>query len=59
MAACSVSHEAGQVVLKANLNKPGVYILYRDDEPYYIGKTGKPLIKRLNNQLQAHPTEMK
>src|ERR1700686_3232216 len=39
----------GQSVLKANLNKPGVYILYRDDEPYYIGKTSKPLINRLSN----------
>jgi hypothetical protein len=24
-----------------------VYILYRNDEPYYIGKTGRPLLKRL------------
>jgi hypothetical protein len=39
----------GKAVLKSNLNKPGEYILYRDDEPYYIGKTGKPLIKRLSN----------
>jgi hypothetical protein len=38
----------GKQVLKTNLNKPGVYILYRDDKPYYIGKTGKPLIKRLS-----------
>jgi hypothetical protein len=37
----------GKAVLKSNLDKPGVYILYRDDEPYYIGKTSKPLIKRL------------
>jgi hypothetical protein len=39
----------GKTVLKANLDKLGVYILYRDDEPYYIGKTSKALIKRLNN----------
>jgi hypothetical protein len=39
----------GKAVLTANLDKPGVYILYRDDEPYYIGKTKKPLIKRLSN----------
>ncbi len=38
----------GKAVLKASLNKPGVYILYRDDQPYYIGKTSKPLIKRLS-----------
>lgn len=39
----------GMEVLKATLNKPGVYILYRNDDPYYIGKTGKPLMKRLKN----------
>lgn len=39
----------GKEVLEANLNKPGVYILYRDDEPYYIGKTKKPLFKRLRS----------
>lgn len=39
----------GKAVLKANLNKPGVYILYRDDEPYYIGKTKRPLFKRLTS----------
>ena len=31
----------GKEVLKA-LNKPGVYVLYRDDEPYYIGKSLLP-----------------
>ena len=39
----------GKAVLEENLNKPGVYILYRDDVPYYIGKTKKPLIKRLSS----------
>jgi GIY-YIG catalytic domain len=39
----------GMQVLKATLDKPGVYILYRNDDPYYIGKTGKPLIKRLKS----------
>jgi hypothetical protein len=34
-------------VLRATLNEPGVYVLYRDDTPYYVGKTGKPLIKRV------------
>jgi hypothetical protein len=38
----------GKDVLRSSLNVPGVYILYRDDEPYYIGKTSKPLIKRLS-----------
>ena len=37
----------GRDFLKGNLNKPGVYILYREDKPYYIGKTEKPLFKRL------------
>ena len=39
----------GMAVLTTCLKKPGVYILYRNDEPYYIGKTGKSLIKRLKN----------
>lgn len=38
----------GKEVLKENLDRPGVYVLYRDDQPYYIGKTGQPLIKRLS-----------
>jgi hypothetical protein len=38
----------GKEVLAENLQHPGVYVLYRDDEPYYIGKTGKPLFKRLS-----------
>ena len=29
------------------LNYPGVYILYRDDVPYYIGKTEKSLYNRV------------
>lgn len=37
----------GRTFLEQHLSSPGVYVLYRDDEPYYIGKTGKPLIKRL------------
>ncbi len=27
----------------------GVYVLYRDDVPYYIGKTGTTLLRRLRN----------
>jgi hypothetical protein len=37
----------GKAVLEDSLKEPGVYVLYRDDVPYYIGKTGKPLITRL------------
>ena len=33
------------------LNKPGVYVLYRDDEPYYIGQADK-LRRRLWNHAR-------
>ncbi len=29
------------------LNEPGVYVLYRDDIPYYVGQAGNKLRKRL------------
>jgi hypothetical protein len=32
---------------KETLNLPGVYVLYRDDEPHYIGKTSRPLFDRI------------
>ena len=31
------------------LGDPGVYVLYRDDEPYYVGKTSRALFDRLWN----------
>jgi hypothetical protein len=37
----------GKEFLEHALKQPGVYVLYRDEEPYYIGKTKKPLFKRL------------
>ena len=37
----------GKKVLRAALKEPGVYVLYREDRPYYIGKTRNPLINRL------------
>jgi hypothetical protein len=37
----------GKAVLEDVLDNPGVYVLYRNDEPYYIGKTGKTLFRRL------------
>lgn len=40
-------HGKGKKVLQAQLKEPGVYVLYRDDKPYYIGKTGTSLFKRL------------
>ncbi len=34
-------------VLRNSLSNAGVYILYRDDKPHYIGKTSGPLMDRL------------
>jgi len=34
-------------IVKAQLKSPGVYVLYRDDEPHYIGKTGRKLCGRI------------
>ena len=33
--------------VKDALKEPGVYVLYRDDHPYYVGKTGRPLFNRI------------
>jgi len=39
----------GKTYLQKHLNGSGVYVLYRDDQPYYIGKTiNKTLIQRLS-----------
>jgi hypothetical protein len=36
------------------LEKPGVYVLYRDDQPYYVGQTkGK-----LRSRLRSHATNV-
>ena len=35
-------------VVKKLLNGPGVYVLYRDDSPYYIGKTEDNLFGRIH-----------
>ena len=32
---------------KSALQSSGVYVLYRDDMPYYVGKTGRPLWIRI------------
>jgi hypothetical protein len=37
----------GKAHLEDLLDGKGVYVLYRNDEPYYIGKTGTTLFKRL------------
>ena len=43
--------EKNSLVVKKlkELNQPGVYILYRDDKPYYIGKTRRTLFLRLHD----------
>jgi hypothetical protein len=33
--------------VRAALREPGVYVLYRDDHPYYVGKTSRPLFDRI------------
>jgi|ERR1700694_917939 len=38
----------GREYLETHLKTPGVYVLYRDDEPYYIGKTGQTIVRRLS-----------
>lgn len=36
------------------LMHPGVYVLYRDDQPYYVGRA-----KRLDNRIYAHSNSPK
>jgi hypothetical protein len=33
--------------IREALSDPGVYVLYRNDDPYYIGKTSRPLFDRI------------
>jgi hypothetical protein len=42
--------EANRLLAKGfeRLKHPGVYILYRDDHPYYVGKTKRSLFSRLH-----------
>ncbi len=42
--------KSGKTILERHFGAvAGVYVLYRDDVPYYIGKTGTTLLKRLRN----------
>lgn len=44
--------EGGKLIIKnivGPLTKPGVYVLYRDEIPYYIGKTNRSLFERLHD----------
>jgi hypothetical protein len=40
----------GKATVKDCLREPGVYVLFRDDVPYYVGKTKNKLFRR----IQAH-----
>ena len=41
--------------MKKALSEPGVYVLYRDDHPYYAGKTGGSLFNRIwHYAIQSH-----
>lgn len=42
----------GWPTVKECLREPGVYVLFRGDEPYYVGKTKNKLFRR----IQAHAT---
>jgi hypothetical protein len=39
--------QEGKAFIEEHLSTPGVYVLYRTDEPCYIGKNNQPLFKRL------------
>lgn len=41
--------EERKLTIKEILNKRGVYVLYRDEHPYYIGKAKSSLFKRLHD----------
>lgn len=45
------AREGKRILLKEvpALQEPGVYILYRDDHPYYVGKTKRKLFGRLHD----------
>jgi hypothetical protein len=40
----------GKATVKECLRQPGVYVLFREDEPHYVGKTSKKLF----NRIKAH-----
>jgi hypothetical protein len=39
----------GRATVKECLREPGVYVLFRDDEPYYVGKTKNKLFWRIHD----------
>jgi len=49
--------KGGKAVLKEKRNQPGVYVLYREDVPYHIGKTGTRLLNSSDRDPLAWPAE--
>lgn len=43
----------GKATVKECLREPGVYVLFREDEPYYVGKTKNKLFTR----IKSHATK--
>jgi hypothetical protein len=43
-----------KTTVKNCLREPGVYVLFRDDEPYYVGKTKKA---SLYKRIKSHATK--
>src|ERR1700687_4552301 len=43
----------GKASVKECLREPGVYVLFREDEPYYVGKTKNKLYTR----IKSHATK--
>jgi hypothetical protein len=41
--------------IRSLLNAPGVYVLYRDDQPYYVGRA----TRALRHRLHAHANQPK
>ena len=39
----------GKTAVKECLRLPGVYVLFREDEPYYVGKTKNKLFSRIRS----------
>ncbi|MHB8655076.1 MAG: GIY-YIG nuclease family protein [Terriglobia bacterium] len=44
-------HKKNELLIKQLklLQKTGVYVLYRDDLPYYVGQTNRPLFERIHD----------
>lgn len=45
-----------KTTVKYCLREKGVYVLFRDDEPYYVGKTKKALLYK---RIKSHATKIR